>query len=100
LHNINEAKTRQLLIDPAIQRAGWNLRDHQHVRFEIPVDGYDAAHWNGTTNYCFHRPNGEVIAVVEAKRTSRELRLAEQQAELLFQSLLNRAFQGNCEEGS
>lgn len=48
---------------------------------EIPVDGYDAKPWNGVTDYCLYRANGEVIAVVEAKRTTHDPRLAQQQAE-------------------
>ncbi|NEQ22539.1 MAG: DEAD/DEAH box helicase family protein, partial [Microcoleus sp. SIO2G3] len=35
--------------------------------------------WNGVTDYCLYLPNGEVIAVVEAKRQSRDARVAEQQ---------------------
>ena len=77
--SLNEATTRQDLIDPAIAKAGWNLEDISQVRFEIPVDGYDAEPWNGVTDYCLYQPNGEVIAIVEAKRQSRDPRVAEQQ---------------------
>lgn len=77
--SLNEATTRQDLIDPAIAKAGWNLEDISQVRFEIPVDGYDAEPWNGVTDYCLYQSNGEVIAVVEAKRQSRDPRVAEQQ---------------------
>ena len=46
-----------------------------------------------------YRANGEIIAVVEAKRTTVDPRLAEahtqqRQAEHLLQTLLDRAFQG------
>jgi len=41
------------------------------VRIEVPVDGYDAEPWNGVTDYCLYEATGEVIAVVEAKRTFR-----------------------------
>jgi type I site-specific restriction endonuclease len=79
------------------------------------VDGYDAEPWNGVTDYCLYLPNHEVIAVVEAKRQSREPQVAEQQvrhyvteiakhqsfqreaerqAEQLFQTILHRAFRG------
>jgi hypothetical protein len=30
------------LIDPALEKAGWNLEDENQVGFEIPVDGYKA----------------------------------------------------------
>ncbi|HEY9838256.1 MAG TPA: hypothetical protein V6D27_15305 [Vampirovibrionales bacterium] len=75
----NEANTRKELIDKALQIAGWNLEDPNQVGIEIPVDGYDAAPWNGVTDYCLYQPNGEAIAVVEAKRQSRDPRVAEQQ---------------------
>lgn len=77
----NEANTREDLIDPALEIAGWNLKDPNQVRFEIPVDGYDAAPSNGITDYCLYQPNGEVIAVVEAKRQSRDPRIAQTQVE-------------------
>ena len=70
------------MIDPALTKAGWNLGNRSQVRFEIPVDGEDAEPWNGVTDYSLYLPNGEIIAVVEAKR----------QVEQLFQALLHRAF--------
>ena len=81
MRRISEAKTRKELIDPALEAAGWHLHNHQQIGLEIPVDGYDQAPWNGVTDYCLYRPNGEVIAVVEAKRTTHDPRLAQQQAE-------------------
>lgn len=76
---LNEAQARYILIDPAMVKAGWNLGDHTQVRREVPVDGYDATPWNGITDYCFYNPSGEVIAVVEAKRTCRNPREGEEQ---------------------
>ncbi|MDE3091648.1 MAG: DEAD/DEAH box helicase family protein, partial [Chloroflexota bacterium] len=81
LRTLNEAKTRENLIDPALTRAGWNLINRSQVGLEIPVDGYDAEPWNGVTDYSLYRPNGEIIAVVEAKRMMHDPRLAQQQAE-------------------
>ncbi|MDX2097772.1 MAG: N-6 DNA methylase, partial [Leptolyngbyaceae cyanobacterium bins.59] len=79
-HSPNEAWTRKELIDPKLEAAGWDLSPAKgEVRFEIPVDGYDAEPWNGVTDYCLYRSNGEVIAVVEAKKQSRDPRVAEQQ---------------------
>jgi type I site-specific restriction endonuclease len=51
LRRINEAKTRKELIDPALESAGWHLRDKSRVGLEIPVNGYDAQPWNGVTDY-------------------------------------------------
>lgn len=75
----NEARTRKELIDKALTAAGWNLLDPSQVGFEIPVDGAGAEPWNGVTDYCLYRPNGEVLAVVEAKRMSRDPRVAKEQ---------------------
>jgi type I site-specific restriction endonuclease len=82
------------MIDPALEAAGWNLKNHTQVGLEIPVDGYDKEPWNGVSDYCLYRPNGEVIAIVEAKRTTHDPRLAQEQAEHLFQILLQKAFRG------
>ena len=76
----NEARTRKERIDPALVKAGWSLTDATQVGFEIPVDGYDAEPWNGVTDYCLYQPNGEVIAVVEAKKQIRDPNVAREQA--------------------
>ena len=61
---ISEELTRKDMIDPQLEQAGWYLRDHSKVKIEIPVDGYDAEPWNGVSDYCLYRENGEVLAVV------------------------------------
>ena len=61
---MSEERTRQEMIDPQLERAGWTLRDHSRVKIEIPVDGYDAEPWNGISDYKLYRENGEVLAVV------------------------------------
>ena len=85
----NEAKTRKQLIDPELLRAGWNVGNPDQVGIEIPVDGFEPAAWQtlarqlkerkiayqvdlpaGISDYVLYKPNGEIIAVVEAKRTS------------------------------
>ncbi len=79
--NISEKNTRKEMIDPQLEKAGWYLRDHSKVKIEIPVDGYNAEPWNGVTDYCLYRENGEVLAVVEAKKTAVDVRQAEAQLE-------------------
>ena len=84
MSRISETATRAKLIDPLLTAAGWNLKDRTQVDFEIPVDGYDKEPWNGITDYCLFHPSGEVLAVVEAKKTSRHPRKTIlEQAELL-----------------
>lgn len=81
--SLNEAQARYLLIDPAPKAAGWNLDDRTQVGYEIPVDGYDAAPWNGVTDYCLYAPAGEAIAVVEAKRCSRNPRVVDTELRII-----------------
>lgn len=76
---LNESQTRSHHIDPQLAHAGWSLNDRSLVRREIPVDGYDAEPWNGVTDYCLYQSSGNFLAVVEAKRCSRNPREADEQ---------------------
>ena len=95
-----EAQTRKELIDPALEKAGWDLGDQTQVGVEVPADQYDPNAWHqlaaqlgkqqdipdvelpkGVCDYVLYLPNGEIVAVVEAKRTSVDPRLAEPQTE-------------------
>jgi type I restriction enzyme R subunit len=98
-----EARTRKELIDPSLAKAGWDVNNPDQVGIEIPADGFDPQAWRaleaklrrlgetgvvydaelpkGVSDYALYRPNGETIAVVEAKRTSIDPRLAVPQAE-------------------
>ena len=67
---ISEERTRKEMIDPQLACAGCFLRDHSKVKIEISVDGYDAEPWNGVSDYTLYGENGEVLAVVEAKKTA------------------------------
>jgi hypothetical protein len=49
LFNPNEAKTRKDLIDPALQKAGWDVNNPDQVGLEIPVDGSDPKAWAAIT---------------------------------------------------
>jgi len=75
----NEAQTRAQNIDPQLRAADWKLNDRTQVRREVPVDGYDAEPWNGVTDYCLYDASGNILAVVEAKRCSRNAREADEQ---------------------
>jgi type I restriction enzyme R subunit len=77
--NISEKETRYSIIDPLLIKAGWNLADHTHVGFEIPVQNYDKTRVTGFSDYCLYKANGDVLAVIEAKRTSRDPRVGKQQ---------------------
>lgn len=81
---ISEDQTRKEMIDPQLERAGWYLRDHSKVKTEIPVDGYDAEPWNGVSDYCLYRENGEmpvlglVEGLIEACNLIDQMKIAEQ----------------------
>lgn len=108
----NESQTRKLYIDKALARAEWHVDNPNQVGLEIPVDGfapevwqrlnhklhtlresgvsYDASLPSGISDYVLKRPNGEIIAVVEAKRTSVDPRLAQIQTEFYVQEIEKR----------
>jgi type I site-specific restriction endonuclease len=77
--DISEAKTRASLINPQLEKAGWNLSDRSQIQFEVPVQGYDPTPWNGFTDFSLYHPDGTVLAVIEAKRTARNAREGEEQ---------------------
>lgn len=106
---MNEAQTREKLIDKALESAGWDLGDQSQVGEEIPVDQDDSSEYRafmerlrregydpdiplpkGISDYALYRENGEILAVVEAKRASRDARLAEAQAEFYVSELEKR----------
>lgn len=75
----NEGVTRKELIDPMLLRAGWDVSNAERVGIEVPVDGYNAEPWNGITDYVLHDDAARIIAVVEAKKRSRNARDADEQ---------------------
>ncbi len=105
----NEARTRKERIDPALQKAGWDVNNSDQVGLEIPVDNTDPKVWAtlkanldrvkesgssyamqlppGISDYVLYRPNREIIAVVEAKRTSVDPRLAQAQTEFYVEQI-------------
>lgn len=85
--NPNEAQTRKQLIDGHIAKAGWNLFDPNEVRFEVTASGDDDDWFDGITDYSLYAPNGEIIAIVEAKRQSRSPQTARRQAELYVERI-------------
>ncbi|MCB0188102.1 MAG: DEAD/DEAH box helicase family protein, partial [Caldilineaceae bacterium] len=107
--NPTEAQTRRTLIDAALRDAGWDLDNGLLVGQEIPVDETDSIAWRklqrelnalkqkgvayngqlpkGITDYALYHPNGEVLAVVEAKRMSVDPRIAQAQTAFYVEEL-------------
>ena len=76
----NESKTRRLIIDLTLQRAGW-LLDQKHDR-EYEVTGMPNASGVGYADYVLWGDDGKPLAVVEAKRTMVDPKKGRQQAKL------------------
>ncbi|WP_210489883.1 DEAD/DEAH box helicase family protein [Rufibacter aurantiacus] len=80
----NEAVTRELYINLLLQEAGWNPTGPNVA--EYPVTGMPTG--NGVNNgpgkvdYVLWGDNGKPLAVVEAKRTSKDPRVGQNQAKL------------------
>lgn len=76
----NEADTRATFIDRDLREAGWNPRDH-NVR-EFPVTGMPTPTGRGFADYVLWDDDGLPLAVVEAKRTTKDAAIGRQQAKL------------------
>ena len=76
----NEDTTRRLIIDLALQRAGWPL-DREHDR-EYEVTGMPNDSGLGYADYVLWGDDGKPLAVVEAKKTTVDPAVGRQQAKL------------------
>ena len=76
----NEGTTRRLIIDLALQRAGWPL-DREHDR-EYEVTGMPSPSGVGYADYVLWGDDGKPLAVVEAKKTTVDPAAGRQQAKL------------------
>ncbi|MDA0312958.1 MAG: DEAD/DEAH box helicase family protein [Gemmatimonadetes bacterium] len=79
-HDYNEAQTRKLIIDLALKRAGWSL-DGPHD-LEYKVTGMPNAKGVGYADYVLWGDDGKPLAVVEAKKTTKDPEVGQQQAKL------------------
>ena len=79
-HDWNEDATRRLIIDLALQRAGWPL-EHKDDR-EYEVTGMPNASEIGYADYVLWGDDGKPLAVVEAKKTTVDPAVGRQQAKL------------------
>lgn len=78
---ISEAETRRMYIDYDLRLAGWTLGEN--VRTEVPVTGMEGnPDQRGFIDYVLDGPDGKPLAIIEAKRTSRDVHDGEHQAKL------------------
>jgi len=86
---LSEAETRARFIDARLALAGWNVKDRSHVIEELEVHLADTGTrelgsqpdgpTSGFSDYGLLL-NGQPAAIVEAKRTSRDAQLGQEQA--------------------
>lgn len=79
-HNYSEAETRDYFIDLLLKEAGWPL-DKKEDR-EYPVQGMPNQKGEGFVDYVLWGDDGKPLGLVEAKRTRRDARVGQRQAEL------------------
>ncbi len=79
-HDWNEDRTRRLLIDLALRRAGWRL-DRKRDR-EYEVTGMPNESGTGYADYVLWGDDGKPLSVVEAKKTTVDPDKGRQQAKL------------------
>ncbi len=92
-NSTTEAETRKWYIDTMLKAAGWNFNDGS-VKEEFPVTGMpieDNPTGLGFVDYVLFGDNGKPLAVVEAKKTSRDPKEGQHQA-VLYANCLEKQF--------
>ncbi|MBX7222717.1 MAG: DEAD/DEAH box helicase family protein [Blastocatellia bacterium] len=79
-HDYSEAETRSYIIDLLLKEAGWNLSKPEDREF--PVTGMPNNTGDGFVDYVLWGDDGTPFAIVEAKRTTKDPRIGQQQAKL------------------
>ena len=84
-HNYNEAETRKYQIDLLLREAGWSPSDRKLVGLEVEVLGMPTStnpSGKGKVDYVLWGSDGRPLAIMEAKRASKDPKLGQQQAKL------------------
>ncbi len=79
-HDYSEAETRRLFIDTLLKEAGWNLDPAKN--FEVEVAGMPNNEGKGYVDYVLWGDDGKPLALIEAKRTTKNPNVGQQQAKL------------------
>lgn len=88
---MSEAKTRKLLIDNHLQLAGWNVNDYTQVveeyatitKLKEPTPNYTTTF----SDYVLLGKDGKPLAVVEAKKTTKDAEIGREQAKQYCQDI-------------
>lgn len=90
--NLSENQTRKKIIDGLLEKAGWHLNNRSEVIEEFEITGTGISHPpsaqkraefnpSGFSDYLLLDRAGDPLAVIEAKRTSRDPVVGKQQAD-------------------
>lgn len=91
--DLSEAETRRLFIDMMLKEAGWQLAGQDGLVApgkactEVPVAGMPNSAATGFADYVLFGPDGLPLAVVEAKRTTKDPIAGRHQAQLYAEGL-------------
>ena len=86
--DFSEAETRKIFIDAALREAGWTVCQSKGLikagtaSIEIPVKGMPSTSGDGFADYVLFDDNNKPLAVIEAKRTSKDVDAGSVQARL------------------
>ena len=79
-YDYNEAETREYFIDVLLKEAGWDVKAKNAVEYK--VFGMPNNQGVGYVDYVLWGENGLPLAIVEAKRTRKDAKIGQRQAEL------------------
>lgn len=80
IDEISEFETRKRYIDLDLKLAGWEF--DKNIQIEVEVQHMPNQLGQGAVDYVLFGDNGKPLAVVEAKRTSKDANVGKQQAKL------------------
>ncbi|OAA90541.1 DEAD/DEAH box helicase family protein [Clostridium ljungdahlii] len=80
IDEISEFKTRKIYIDVELKLAGWDFK--KDIGEEVELFGMPSSTQKGYADYVLYGDNGKALAVVEAKKTSRDPKVGREQAKL------------------
>lgn len=84
---LSEAETRKRFVDIELALAGWEIG--KDCVIEVLVEGMPTATGTGYVDYVLYGNNGKPLAVVEAKKSSKDPNVGSQQAKLYADCLHN-----------
>ncbi|MEO7349392.1 MAG: DEAD/DEAH box helicase family protein, partial [Terrimesophilobacter sp.] len=86
-HDYREEETRDLFIDVLLGEAGWALDSARDREFPVTGMPNNSEGGKGFVDYVLWGENGLPLAVVEAKRTTKDANVGQQQAKLYADAL-------------